>query len=159
MQLNYSCSSSTHHSCMHTSSQSSLLQLCFFQKFSTHLLLRRLVVKPAPKYVVQGGENNDATIHNNAPIHSHGRRVDDAGEEAEDVYRKQIAHGADIDWETPAPQTPAGWWQLVALETSEQHAADCDHIRGQQAAGVEGVDGVQRGGGANIDEGKEDGDD
>ena len=45
----------------------------------------------------------------------------------------------------------------MALETSEQHAANCDHIRGQQAAGVKGVDGVQRGGGADIDEGKKDG--
>jgi len=60
-------------------------------------------VKPTPKYIVQGGENDDATIHDNAPIHGHGRRVNDTGEEAEDVYRKQIAHGADIDWETPAP--------------------------------------------------------
>ena len=116
-------------------------------------------MKPAPKYVVQGGENDDATIHDNTPIHGYGRRVDDAGEEAEDVHRKQIAHGTDIDWETPAPQTPAGRWQLVALETLEQRAANCDHIRGQQAAGIERVDGVQRGGGADIDEGKEDGDD
>ena len=45
----------------------------------------------------------------------------------------------------------------MALETLEQRAANCDHIRGQQAAGVKGVDGVQRGGGADIDEGKKDG--
>ena len=99
-------------------------------------------MKPAPKYVVQGGQNNDATIYDNSPIHGHGRRVDDAGEEAEDVHRKQIAHGADIDWETPAPQTPAGRWQLMALETSEQYAANCDYIRGQQAASAKGEDGV-----------------
>jgi len=109
--------------------------------------------------IIRRREYDDAAEDDNAPVHRashHGCRQREKGK-YKDWY--QVAKGEDVDKAAVAAERPAMWGKRLTTDAFEQNAADCDHVGGGKGADGKGYDGVEGGGGADVYEGKEDGDD
>lgn len=110
-------------------------------------------------HIVNGSENNYPGVNGDTPVH---RARDNGGgrrKEVEHEERDQETHGADVDEYAVAAKRPSSGRESFSTKAFDDDAADGDEVGGEQADCGEREDGVESEGGANIDEGQENGDD
>jgi hypothetical protein len=115
---------------------------------------------PSPYEVVEGGEDDDGPIHDDAVVHRGAVGMRGRGEEGKDVERQEVDQRRRVDQGTPFPKRELGLGELGgALESSEENAGNGDHVRCDHRARGEREDGSERGCAAQIDQGNENGTD
>lgn len=110
--------------------------------------------------VHEQGKDEDTDEQDDAPvegIQSDGKRV---GPEGPEEGEEDIDQADDVDGDAPFAETPARRGdELWVGDAAVENAADGHGVGQHESADLEGDDGVESGGGAEVDEGEEHGDD
>ena len=106
-------------------------------------------------HIVYNRNCHNAYVHDNRPIHRRSLDRRCHREEREDIDGNQVAHGGDVDRQTPSSETPAAGREGVSSKALDDQASDDDHVACEQADDGEGEDGVQGDVGADVDKGEE----
>jgi hypothetical protein len=106
---------------------------------------------PPLDQIVPARKQNHEPKQQTPPIHPIRRHRDRTGEQREDQNGQQPAEGRDIDGHPSFAERPLSVRKRFAFQAFEQETADRDAVGGKQGGEVEGEDGVEGCGGADVD--------
>ena len=106
----------------------------------------------ADEDIINRGEDNHASIHDDVPVHGNGRHHRTFGPEREEPDDEEKAQGNAVDVDAVSSQAPSSGRESVAAEPLGDQASKGDLIRGRQSRNCQSGDSIERYRGADVDE-------
>jgi hypothetical protein len=135
----------------------------FLIMFGRHVVVNAVswgsIFLAGPDNVVNRRNDDDASIHDNTPVHVHRVWLGRGWEERKYIDRCQVKQGDNINHQTPLSKGIPRRGKPTPAKTAVNHAAKSDGIRSDQSTVGNGKYGVQGRRAADVDESNKDSED
>lgn len=114
------------------------------------------IVLSTSQCIIDASDDQHTSEHEARPVHVLQFRWYSDWKERSDSRYNNVQHRKRIDWDRSFTKGEASRRKRLASQTLEEDAGDAERVAERCGAGEEGDDGVESGGGADVDEGDDD---